>query len=295
MSIISADHQFGPPPIEGRIESAGVSLRYLDWGSPGRPEVLFLHGGGLTAHSWDVVCDLLRRNYRCCAIDLRGHGESEWSTDANYTLEAHAADIAATVDGLGLDAPAIVGHSLGGLVALTYAGLPDAGVSRLVLVDTGPRGGRPAGRERLRAFMDGPEEHATVDEFVERAMAFNPRRSRERLRRSLLHNLRETDRGTWTWKYDRRITEPFRRGDPEQRRRRLLVAAADLRCPVLVVRGGESEHFQTEDAEATAALFQDGRWATVSGAGHTIQGDRPYDLASLIDEFLASSDTARRP
>lgn len=289
----SGEHHFGGEPIEARIHGEGLRLRYFDWGTSQGGDVIFLHGGGLTAHSWDVVCDLMRRDYRCVALDLRGHGESDWSEDASYALEDHAGDVAAVVQGLELQTIALVGQSLGGLVALTYAGRQDAQLSGLVLVDTGPRGGRPAGRERLRAFMDGPEEHATVEQFVERAMAFNPRRSRERLRRSLLHNLRETDRGTWVWKYDRRITDPFRRGDPEARRTRLVEAAAAVRCPVLVVRGEESEHFHAEDAEATAALFQDARWATIPGAGHTIQGDRPYELASLIDGFLSRSGIRR--
>ncbi len=285
----SHEHEFGTEPIDGHVTGNGVRLHYFDWGRAPSPAIILLHGGGLTAHSWDVVCDLLRGEYRCVALDLRGHGDSGWAPDVEYALEAHAADLRAVVDSLSLDRFVVVGHSLGGLIALTFAGRSGDRLLGLVLVDTGPHRARLAGRERLRAFMDGPQEHATVEEFVERALLFNPRRPRERLRRSLLHNLRRTPRGTWAWKYDRRIADPFRSGDQEARYQRLIAAAGTVRCPVLVVQGEESEHFHPEDAEATAALFRSGRWIGIPGAGHTVQGDRPYDLTRVLREFLSAT------
>lgn len=285
----SNEHEFGTEPIDGYVPGHGVRVHYFDWGRAPGPAIIFLHGGGLTAHSWDVVCDLLRGEYQCVALDLRGHGDSGWAPDAEYALEAHAADLRAVIAGLSLDRFVVVGHSLGGLIALTFAGESGDRLLGLVLVDTGPRRARLAGQERLRAFMDGPEEHATVEEFVDRALLFNPRRPRERLRRNLLHNLRRTPRGTWAWKYDRRITDPFRSGDQEARHQRLIVAAGAVRCPVLVVQGEESEHFHAEDAEATAALFPGGRWVGIPRAGHTVQGDRPYDLTRVLREFLSAT------
>src|SRR5215211_6317154 len=92
-------------------------FHYLDWGNEDAPPIVFLHGAGLTAHTWDLVCLRLRPYYRCLALDLRGHGESEWSRPLDYSLEAHAGDVAAFVGALGLVNPIVVGMSLGGGVA----------------------------------------------------------------------------------------------------------------------------------------------------------------------------------
>src|SRR5438477_7864596 len=107
-------------PMEPRsafVDGAGVRLRYVDWGIGPEPALVFLHGGGLHARSWDSVCSVLSAERHCIAFDLRGHGESEWSASAEYGLADYAADIAAATTTLGLDRMIVVGHSLGGGVA----------------------------------------------------------------------------------------------------------------------------------------------------------------------------------
>jgi pimeloyl-ACP methyl ester carboxylesterase len=290
------DHEFRAQPTDGSVDGAGLRIHYLDWGPAPAPTIVFLHGGGLNAHTWDVVCDVLRPGARCVAIDLRGHGDSDWADDGNYTLRAHAEDLEAVISALRLDRIVVVGMSLGGSVGLTYAAEHPTTVVGLVLVDVGPGGSRPDGNRRLGAFMRGPSEFASVDELVERAIAFNPRRSPERLRRTLLNNLRQTTRGTWTWKYDPRF--PSRAHDPSvpreervrllaERRAALWAAAAAVPCPVLVVRGGASDMFLDEDAEQTAAGFADARWIRIEGASHTVQSDRPYELADALRSFVS--------
>lgn len=293
------DHDFVASPTEVTLPGAGLRLRALDWGGPAQGcTVVFLHGGGLSARTWDVVCDLLRPRVRCVAIDLRGHGDSDWAPDGDYSLAAHVADLRAATAALETDRLVLAGMSLGGLVALVTAAEAPTPPVGLVLVDTGPDGSRPAGRRRLQAFMGERDEFESVEEAVERAIAFNPRRSRERLRRTLPGNLRQTQRGTWTWKYDPRIRRPA--GGPaaseaevqrawDDRRRVLQAAASRVRCPTLVVRGGDSDMFLDEDAERTAAAFADGRWTTIPGASHTVQSDRPAELATVLGDFLAGS------
>jgi pimeloyl-ACP methyl ester carboxylesterase len=301
---LDKEHSFAVAPVEGRARGSGLDLHYLDWGLAPGPTLLLLHGGGLNAHTWDVVCDVLHASYRCVALDLRGHGDSEWSDDGDYSLEAHARDISAVVKALALERFVIVGMSLGGAVALTYAGAARSTVLGLVLVDTGPGGSQPLGRRRLGAFMQGPEEYSSVDELIDRAIAFNPRRSRVRLRRTLLQNLRQTPAGTWQWKYDRRFRPRF--ADPavsteerarliEARSRGLWEAARALTCPVLVVRGSESDMFLDEDAERTVAGFARARWLAVEGASHTVQSDRPYELAAALRHFIETDVRASAP
>jgi len=258
-----------------------VRLHLLDWDGDARPDALFLHGGGLTAHTWDVVCDELRDRVRPLALDLRGHGDSEWSPDGHYPLEAHVADLESAMADLVLKDFVLVGMSLGGLVALAYAGRHPRTLAALILVESGPEMRRS---ERLRDFMAADAEADSFDEFVDRAAAFNPLRDREHLRRSLRYALRRTPDGKWTWKYDRRILE---RGteDVLPRARALWDAARSVDCPALVIRGGKSDIFLDEDAAELARVLR-GEWVRIEGAGHTVQGDRPYDTANALRAFL---------
>ncbi len=228
-----------------------MRFRYLDWGSPGNRPILFLHGGGLTSHTWDLVCLALREDYHCLALDQRGHGDSEWSPEMDYSLDAHRGDLEAFVDRLGLEGLVLVGMSMGGANAMAYAGRPGARVSALVLVDVGPEV-RLEGARRIRQFTMAVTEFESVEHVVEQALAFNPRRDPRLLRR----------------------------------REALWAAVPEIVCPTLVVRGGQSDVFLDEDAEKLARSLRQGEWVRVEGAGHTVQGDNPGDLVAAIRRFL---------
>ena len=275
-------------PEEHHVVLRRMRFHYLDWGTKDRPPIVFLHGGGLNAHTWDLVCLALRREWHCLALDQRGHGESEWSPAMDYTTESHVGDIEAFVDALGLERFVLVGMSLGGVNGLAWAGRHSDRLAGLVLVDVGPEI-RTEGVRKIAAFTSEATPLDSVEQFVERALAFNPRRNRELLRRSLLHNLRPMPDGRWMWKYDQRHRGKV---DPDAyaRRRDLLWSAVDrVQCPVLVVRGAQSDVFHDEDAERLAARFQDGRWVRIEGAGHTVQGDNPAALLVELREFLAAA------
>jgi len=264
-----------------------MRFHYLDWGTPGLPPIVFLHGGGLNAHTWDLVCLALRRERHCVALDQRGHGDSEWSPEMDYSIESHAGDLGAFVDALGLDRFVLVGMSLGGVNALAWAGQHSRRLAGLVLVDVGPET-RAEGVRKIAAFTSESTPLDSVDHFVERALAFNPRRNRELLRRSLLHNLRPMPDGRFMWKYDQRhrgkVVEPA----AYARRRELLWSAVDgVECPTLVVRGAQSDVFHDEDAERLSTRLRQGRWVRIEGAGHTVQGDNPAGLLVALRSFLA--------
>jgi pimeloyl-ACP methyl ester carboxylesterase len=265
----------------------GLRLSFLDWDGPSdAPTLVLLHGGGLTAHTWSLVCLQLRRRARCVAPDLRGHGDSGWAPDGRYDLAEYATDLAALIEHLALDRFVLVGHSLGGLTATTYVGAHPDRPAGLALVDVGPEMSGP-GRERMRAFA-AERELDSIDAFVERALAFNPRRQPERLRRSLLHNLRQTPRGTWTWKHDPERYSGAQQ-DPGRRPETLWAAVRRITCPTLVVRGSESDLFLEQDAAKLVAALPNARLARVAGAGHTVQGDQPRALAEAIVAFLDSA------
>ena len=128
-----------------------MRFHYLDWGTKGLPPVLFLHGGGLNAHTWDIVCAALRRERHCVALDQRGHGESEWSPEMDYATESHAADVDAFVDALKLERFVLVGMSLGGANGLAWAGRHSQRLAGLVMIDVGPEV-RAEGVRKIAAF-----------------------------------------------------------------------------------------------------------------------------------------------
>jgi esterase len=273
-------------PEEHHVLLGRMRFHYLDWGTAGQPPIVFLHGGGLNAHTWDLVCLALRRERHCVALDQRGHGESEWSPQMDYSTESHVGDLDAFVESLGLTRFVLVGMSLGGVNALAWAGRHSDRLAGLVVVDVGPEI-RTEGVKKIAAFTSESTPLASVEEFIERAMAFNPRRNRDLLRRSLLHNLRRMPDGRYMWKYDQRHRGKV---DPDAyaRRRELLWSAVErVECPALVVRGAQSDVFHDEDAARMADRFKRGRWVKIEGAGHTVQGDNPAGLLVELRAFLA--------
>jgi pimeloyl-ACP methyl ester carboxylesterase len=271
-------------PEDHHVVLGGMRLHYLDWGGSGA-QVVFLHGGGLTAHTWDLVCLALHTSARCVALDQRGHGDSEWSPGLDYDTNAHVSDLEALIRHLGLERPVLVGQSMGALNALSYAARHAELLAGLVLVDMTPDV-RMAGAKRIFDFVTAPAELDSVEEFVSRAVEFNPSRDSRLLRRSLLHNLRQLPNGKWTWKYDRRAMtrEHFEKvhGEVSAIRERL----GEVTCPTLVVRGESSDVVSPESAEALAKALPDATRTTIADAGHTVQGDNPRALAAAIGAFL---------
>jgi pimeloyl-ACP methyl ester carboxylesterase len=262
-----------------------MRLHYLDWGTLGRRPILFLHGGGLNAHTWDVVCLMLRREYHCLALDQRGHGDSEWEPTADYSFESQIRDIEGLIEKLKLQRPLLVGHSMGGFAAIGYAMRHASTMAGLALVDVGPELNMDGG-QRIRAFLSQDRELDSVDEFVERAMAFNPMRNPALLRRSLLHNLRRLPNGRWTWKHDpNRMSAGFA-DERIERAKQILEEIHKISCPTLVMRGARSDVFTDENAQKFAKALPHGRWIKVENAGHTIQGDNPRGLLEVLHPFL---------
>jgi pimeloyl-ACP methyl ester carboxylesterase len=273
-------------PEEREAALDGIRLHWLDWGTAGWPPLVFLHGGCLTAHTWDLVCLALRGEHRCLAPDARGHGDSEWSPAVEYDVETLAGDLERLVEHLGLDRPVLVGQSLGGMTSLAYARRRPDAVAGIVLVDVVTEVER-AGTDRIVDFVTGSAELDSVEAFVERAREFNPARDPRLLRRSLLHNLRPLPGGRWTWKYDPRAATRERVASIEADLRALSADLDAVTCPTLIVRGADSDVVTPRAAEAFARALPAGRVATVPDAGHTVQGDNPRGLVEALRPFLA--------
>jgi esterase len=270
-------------PRHHMMDVGSLRLHCVDWGGSASEAIVFLHGGGLTARTWDLVCLQLRPRFRCIAVDQRGHGDSDWAHNGDYSTDAYVSDIGELLHVLQLRSPALIGMSLGGSNTLAFAEKEAARLGAAVIIDTGPDI-RPKGGQKVIDFMKNSRSAKSLDEFVDMALAFNPRRNERLLRRSLLHNLRQDTAGIWTWKYDPNAIPKM--DDVIRNHERLWEGIAGVTCPALVLRGGESDVLSREDAERFASRLPRGRWAEVAGAGHTVQGDQPAETARLIDEFL---------
>jgi esterase len=272
-------------PESHHIVVGRMRLHYLDWGAKDRHPVLFLHGGGLNAHTWDLVCLMLRDRYHCVALDQRGHGDSEWEPTADYRFESQVADLEGFIDKLKLERPLLVGHSMGGFAAMGYAIRHAAKMGGLVLVDIAPEISAQ-GSLRVRNFIKMDRELDSVEDFVERALKFNPMRNRELLRRSLLHNLRQLPSGKWTWKHDPKRIPANMSAEQIARKDQINDNAANITCPTLVMRGARSDVLTDESAEKFAKSVPNGRWIRIENAGHTIQGDNPRGLLGVLEPFM---------
>jgi len=270
-------------PEDRQVIVGSMRFHYLDWGGSGHP-ILLLHGGGLNAHTWDVVCLMLRDRYRCVALDQRGHGDSEWSPANDYGVETQVVDVEGFVDSLKLANPVLVGQSMGGLNSMAYAVRRSVQMKALVVVDVGPEI-NPAGTQRIREFAGTPELESP-EAFLERAVKFNPLRNPAVLRRSLFYNLRQLPTGKWALKHDqRRASEEVGRIAAAQRER-LAKEVSQISCPTLIVRGALSDVLSDEAAEKFARSLPHARWLRVENAGHNVQGDNPRGLLDAMNPFL---------
>jgi pimeloyl-ACP methyl ester carboxylesterase len=279
---------FDAPPLVRRVDVGGISA--LRWGS-GDPRIVLVHGTAQNAHTWDSVM-LALGCPDAVAVDLPGHGHSLWKPDHAYAPRQLADDLAPVLDVLAPNAHVVVGMSLGGLTCVALAVRHPRLVRSLVVVDITPG----TNREKAKAiidFVDGPQSFPDLDALLARTVEHNPTRSVSSLRRGVLHNARQQPDGSWAWRYDRtgrpgalRHTgseAPPAETSPEMNPLWDDVAALGARAiPVLLARGGVSPVVDGADIAEWTARVPDGEVVVVDGAGHSIQGDRPIELAALI-------------
>ncbi|WP_040493118.1 alpha/beta fold hydrolase [Ilumatobacter nonamiensis] len=255
----------------------------LRWGT-GPVEVVFVHGGAQNAHTWDTVALALGRN--ALAIDLPGHGHSGWRDDGAYTPINLADDIAVAIEAQAPTAQLVVGMSLGGLTSMELAVRHPELVRHLVLVDITP-GVNQQKAKAVIDFVDGPQEFASFDALLERTMEFNPTRSESSLRRGILHNARQESDGSWQWRYDRSshvrsrdLEESDLAGSP------MWDDFGAVASPMTLVRGSLSPVVDDDDVAEARRRQPELTVHVVDGAGHSVQGDRPIELAALLAERL---------
>ncbi len=280
-------------PVVSRVTTEladGRQVSALKWGSES-PRLVLVHGTAQNAHTWDTVA--LALGMPLLAIDLPGHGHSDWRQDASYTPQMLANDLAPVVAQHAPDAVAIVGMSLGGLTCLALAHGNPSLVRHLVMVDITP-GVTSKKAKAVLDFINGPQSFASFDELLARTKEHNPTRSESSLRRGILHNARQLDDESWEWRYDRRgrsnNENAPREGEGESAAPRpdslvLWEAISSLHCELLLVRGGISPVVDDEDVAELKRRKPNAVVEVVDGAGHSVQGDRPVELAKILARF----------
>ncbi len=294
-SSASADMQAASPSVQTaveRIEFVGADgLRLVaDAAGPldGLP-VLLLHGGGQTRHSWRrALQNLAAQGWRAIALDARGHGDSDWAPDGDYSMDRLSEDLRAVIRTLRTQ-PMLVGASMGGNTALLAQSEVPMLARALVLVDVVPQL-ESEGIQRIIGFMTArPDGFATLDEAADAVAAYNPSRPRPRDLQGLMKNLRQGSDSRWRWHWDPRFMvadAPQRQARIREIHERMAVAAARVQVPVLLVRGAQSDVVSAEGVEALRALMPQLETAEVQDAGHMVAGDSNDHFNVAVLEFL---------
>jgi pimeloyl-ACP methyl ester carboxylesterase len=264
------------------VELADGRLSLIAWGAA-PPEVIFLHGGGQNAHTWDLVAVHLGRP--AIAIDLPGHGHSTWRTDQDYGPVANAESIAVAVEQLAASASIVVGMSLGGLTTIWLAARRPDLVRKAVIVDVTPGSGQAHGamstqQRGTTALIAGPRAFDSLEEMIDNAVGASPRRPASAVRRGVVHNTRQLADGRWAWRYD----DQGSRGAPDYRL--LWDDLSATTAPMMLVKGGDSAFVTPDDLAEFRRRRPDALVEEVPGAGHSVQSDRPQDLSALISRMM---------
>jgi pimeloyl-ACP methyl ester carboxylesterase len=278
--------------------SQRLRLHYVDWGNSGAPPMVLLHGGQDHCRNWDWVAQRLRHDWHIIAPDLRGHGDSQWSATGSYTMAGYIYDLAQLIDQQKLTPVTIVGHSLGGNIALRYTGIYPEKVKALVSIEgLGPSPKALAERakqtivDRMRKWIDLqrnlagrlPRRYASIEEAFRRMQEANKRLSPEQARHLTQHGVNQNEDGTFSWKFDNyvRVWAPY-----DMQVEELQQLWSRITCPTLLVYGKES-WASNPQGDGRARYFQNARVVSVEGAGHWVHHDRLDTFIEILREFLA--------
>jgi pimeloyl-ACP methyl ester carboxylesterase len=278
-------------------ESHGLRLHYADWGNADAPPLILVHGGRDHCRSWDRLARALLPHFHVLAPDLRGHGDSDWTKGGSYALTEYVYDLLRLVRSLGAGPVTVVGHSMGGMVGLIYAGTFPDQVSALVVLDgvtVMPDAKSSAVHERMTRWVDqldklqdrAPHRYATIKQAATQMRAHNPRLPAELALHLATFGVRQNDDDTYSWKFDpyQRAAAPHRLLPDDH-----VALWARITCPTLLLAAAES-FLPSAKAEGLAKYFRNARFETIAGAGHWLQHDKPDEVLGAIQKFLRLPD-----
>ncbi len=280
-------------PTSHSYFSQRLRLHYLDWGNPGAPHMLLLHGIHDHCHSWDWVARRLRRRFHVLAPDLRGHGDSQWTRGSSYAWLEYVQDIAQLVRQAELAPVTLVAHSMGGTIAALFAGIFPEAVAKLVIVEgvgLYPRAAEVAPHERLKDWISSnyalagrtPRRYASLDAADHRMQETNSHLSPEQARHLTVHGADQNEDGTFTWKFDNYTRTRYPYDVP---REDILHLWERIACPVLIVNSKEGYGHRIGQHD-TLRHFLDVRLVEIGDAGHWTHHDQLEEFLETVEAFL---------
>lgn len=280
-------------PISHFFYSHRLKLQFWDWGTEGKPPLVLVHGGLDHARNWDWVARALLNDFHVYAIDLRGHGNSGWAYGAMYSVAEYVLDLSALLDIIAGNVY-LIGHSLGGIIVLHYAGIyPDRVIKAVSIEGIGfPPQHRVHGPAsvRLRRWIEDirktegrePKPYPNLEQAVARMKEANPHLSDEVARHLTLHGTNWNSGGSITWKFDNyaRSLPPYHSMEDAAE------VFGQIQCPILLFWGEESRMPPPQNDPRVSGI-RDCRYVTVPGAGHWVHHDRLDVFLSETKSFLA--------
>ncbi|WP_067666718.1 alpha/beta fold hydrolase [Nocardia miyunensis] len=283
---MSNDAEFSEPRRVSFRGRGGITLAGESWGPDDGPLTVFLHGGGQTRHSWkDSGAALAKVGLQALLLDARGHGESDWAPDGDYSRESMTADLLGIL--AELDRPAIVvGASMGGLTALLATDRPGSErIAGLVMVDVVPRP-EHKGVERVLSFLGGHQDgFASLDEAADAVAEYLPHRARPRSSEGLRRNLRLREDGRWYWHWDPAMMSG-KGEDIEAHTVDLEEAARKLSMPILLVRGRLSDVVSEQGVADFRAVVPQLEYVEIKAAAHTAASDVNDEFTDAVVDFV---------
>ena len=278
--------------------SQRLRLHYVDWGNPDGPPMLLIHGGRDHCRNWDWVAEHFAKDYHIIAPDLRGHGDSQWEASGNYTQISYVYDIAQLLQQKNMHDVTVIGHSLGGAIALMYTALFPERVKKLVAIEgMGPSPSLAAKHaeisinDRVRSWVDDmrklsgrlPRRYDTLDDAFKRMRDENPHLSEEQARHLTLHGANQNEDGTYSWKFDNYVRVFSMSGLPNEQVKKMY---GEISCPTLLMRGEESWASDPVADGRTQCFNCPIEYQSFANAGHWVHHDQLDGFVDRVSEFL---------
>ena len=257
----------------------GMRFHFSEWGDPDAPPVLLLHGGNQSSHSWDLVSLHLADRFHVYALDQRGHGDSEWNRELDYSIDAMVEDAVAFIGDQAMVKPIIFGHSMGGRVTLTLATRHPDLARALVIVDIGPEI-TPEGTKAIHSFVANNLEFDDLEVFLDNVEKYDRFRTRAHIARTVKYNMLRRADGKYVSKVDHRRTAATMA-------ELTMEDIGRLPCPVLVVRGAESNILSADAANRFAEALVHGHLVTIEKCGHNVHSGNTKGFLEGIRSFLS--------
>jgi len=273
-------------PEDKYVDINELRLHYLDWGDQGKQPMLLLHGFMGHAHVWDSFALEFSSNYNVISLDQRGHGESDWSQNASYSIDDHFSDICRLVEKLHLDRVILIGHSMGGRNALFYAACFPEKIDRLVLVDSRFWASRKSSNALLELLRHFPFQADTLEEVVESIAEIYPFLSHGLARHIVGHGYRKNEDGKYVPKYDTRMSLQCQRSHYSVEN--LCSFASNVSCPSLLVRGANSPFLSNEEAIQFVECLPRGSLREIGRSTHMPAQENPEEFNDAVWHFLSS-------